>query len=58
MSLKRWLAISGCIGHLLRSDVDPETEANVLLALGNGVCLDTLIQGSRQQAVFQRHVDT
>ncbi|MEO0738816.1 MAG: TetR/AcrR family transcriptional regulator [Cyanobacteria bacterium J06649_12] len=46
----------------IRSDVDPEQEANVLLALVNGVSLDTLIQAtslSQQQQilVLQRYVD-
>ena len=46
----------------IRSDVDPEQEANVLLALVNGVSLDTLIQAtslSQQQQILilQRYVD-
>ena len=46
----------------IRSDVDPEQEANVLLALVNGVSLDTLIQAKslsqqQQTLVFQRYVD-
>ena len=46
----------------IRPDVDPEQEANVLLALVNGVALDTLIQTKplsreQQEAILQRHVD-
>ena len=46
----------------IRSDVDQEQEANVLLALVNGVSLDTLIQAtslSQQQQILilQRYVD-
>ncbi|MBE9067653.1 TetR family transcriptional regulator [Leptolyngbya cf. ectocarpi LEGE 11479] len=46
----------------IRPDVDPEQEANGLLALVNGVALDTLIQTKslsreQQEAVLQRHVD-
>ncbi|MEO0435046.1 MAG: TetR/AcrR family transcriptional regulator [Cyanobacteria bacterium J06656_5] len=46
----------------IRSDVDPEQEANVLLALVNGVSLDTLIQATslsqqQQTLVLQRYVD-
>ena len=46
----------------IRSDVDPEYEANVLLALVNGVSLDTLIQAQplsaeQQLIVLQRYVD-
>lgn len=29
--------------QLIRTDVDPEIESNALLALGNGVSLDSLI---------------
>ena len=43
-------------------DVDPEQEANVLLALVNGVALDTLIQTKslsreQQECVLRRHVE-
>ncbi|MEM7066542.1 MAG: TetR family transcriptional regulator C-terminal domain-containing protein [Cyanobacteria bacterium P01_B01_bin.77] len=46
----------------IRPDIDPEQEANVLLALVNGVSLDTLIQAKplsreQQEAVLQRHVN-
>ncbi|MEM9808796.1 MAG: TetR/AcrR family transcriptional regulator [Cyanobacteria bacterium P01_D01_bin.56] len=46
----------------IRPDVDPEQEANVLLALVNGVSLDTLIQAKslshgQQIWVLQRYVD-
>lgn len=46
----------------IRPDVDPEQEANVLLALVNGVSLDTLIQAKslsreQQETVLRRHVD-
>ena len=46
----------------IRPDVDPEQEANVLLALVNGVSLDTLIQAKslsreQQETVLQRYVD-
>lgn len=44
------------------SDVAPEQEANILLALVNGVSLDSLIQAEslsheQQEAVLQQHVD-
>ncbi|NEQ47183.1 MAG: TetR family transcriptional regulator [Leptolyngbya sp. SIOISBB] len=47
---------------VIRPDVEPESEANVLLALVNGVSLDTLVQAQRlsaeqQQATLQRYVD-
>jgi AcrR family transcriptional regulator len=43
-------------------DITPETEANVLLALVNGLSLDTLIQSQRlspeqQKEALQRYVD-
>ena len=46
----------------IRPDVDPDQEANVLLALVNGVSLDTLIQAKylsreQQEIVLQRYVD-
>lgn len=46
----------------VRPDVDPDQEANVLLALVNGVSLDTLIQAKslsreQQETVLQRYVD-
>lgn len=46
----------------IQSDINPAIEANVLLALVNGVGLDTLIQLRRlspeqQKAVLQRYVD-
>lgn len=48
--------------HLIRYDIDPTVEANVLLALVNGVSLDSLIQGhhlipNQQQRVIQRYVN-
>ena len=48
---------------LLHPDVDPATEANVLLALVNGISLDTLIQTQRlgaeqQQTVLRHYVDS
>ncbi|MEM9214433.1 MAG: TetR/AcrR family transcriptional regulator [Cyanobacteria bacterium P01_F01_bin.150] len=47
---------------MIRSDINPEIESNVLLALVNGLSLDTLIQSQRlsakQQAIaLQRHVN-
>ncbi|MGK7890365.1 MAG: TetR/AcrR family transcriptional regulator [Leptolyngbyaceae cyanobacterium] len=47
---------------LIRADINPEVEANVLLALVNGLSLDTLIQsqrmGAEQQAIaLQDHVN-
>ncbi|MGD1940625.1 MAG: TetR/AcrR family transcriptional regulator [Leptolyngbyaceae cyanobacterium] len=46
---------------VIRPDVEPESEANVLLALVNGVSLDTLVQAQRlsaeqQQTVLQNYV--
>ncbi|MEM9484091.1 MAG: TetR/AcrR family transcriptional regulator [Cyanobacteria bacterium P01_F01_bin.116] len=46
----------------IRSAVDPEQEANVLLALVNGVSLDTLIQAKslsheQQKSVLRRYVN-
>ncbi|MEO0759269.1 MAG: TetR/AcrR family transcriptional regulator [Cyanobacteria bacterium J06648_16] len=47
---------------MIRSDINPEIEANVLLALVNGISLDTLIQSQRlsteqQKAILQSYVD-
>ena len=47
---------------IIRSDIDPDVEANVLLALVNGVSLDTLIQHKRlsseqQKTVLQSYVN-
>ncbi|MEM6501847.1 MAG: TetR/AcrR family transcriptional regulator [Cyanobacteria bacterium P01_C01_bin.89] len=47
--------------QIIRSDIDPAIEANVLLALVNGISLDTLIQSqpldSKQQKIaLQRYV--
>jgi AcrR family transcriptional regulator len=47
--------------QLIRSDVEPEVEANALLALVNGLSLDTLIQTQhlspeQQQWMVQRYV--
>lgn len=46
----------------IRPDLYPETEANVLLALVNGISLDTLIQKQhlspeQQKEALQRHVE-
>ena len=46
----------------IRADVDPEQEANVLLALVNGLSLDNLIQADslsyqQQEAALQRHIE-
>ena len=46
----------------IRPDITPEAEANVLLALVNGLSLDTLIQSQRlspeqQKEALQRYVD-
>ncbi len=46
----------------MSSDVNPEQEANVLLALVNGISLDSLIQADslsfrQQEAVLRRHID-
>ena len=48
--------------HLIRTDIDPEVEANVLLALVNGLSLDSLIQNTRlssdqQVDVIRRYVE-
>lgn len=48
--------------QLIRADADIEVEANVLLALANGVSLDSLIQAEhlrpeQQQQVIRRYVD-
>lgn len=47
--------------QIIRSDINPETEANILLALVNGVSLDTLIQrnclsSDQQQAALRNYV--
>ena len=47
---------------LVRADIDPKVESNALLALGNGISLDSLIQSNplsleQQQMVIQRYVD-
>ena len=47
---------------MIRSDINPEIEAYVLLALVNGISLDTLIQSQRlsteqQKAILQSYVD-
>ena len=47
--------------RLIRADIDPETESNALLALGNGVSLDSLIQANKlstdqQQNVIRRYI--
>lgn len=46
---------------LIRGELEPELEANALLAVVNGVCLDSLIQEKRlkttqQQLVIRRYV--
>ena len=46
---------------LVRTDIDSRIEANALLALGNGMSLDFLIQSDslsieQQQMIIQRHV--
>lgn len=46
---------------LVRTDIDSKIEANALLALGNGMSLDFLIQSDslsieQQQMIIQRHV--
>lgn len=48
--------------QLIRADIDPEIESNALLALGNGVSLDSLIQAQRlsfeqQQLVIRRYIE-
>ena len=48
--------------QLIRADVDPEVEANVLLALLNGLSLDSLIQSTplssdQQVNVIRRYVE-
>jgi len=48
--------------QLIREDLDLEVEVNVLLALANGVSLDSLIQAKhlrpeQQQQVIRRYVD-
>ncbi|NEQ82856.1 MAG: TetR family transcriptional regulator, partial [Moorea sp. SIO2I5] len=47
---------------LIRANIEPELEANALLALVNGVSLDSLIQAKRlssdhQQIVIRRYVN-
>ena len=47
---------------LVRADINPKIESNALLALGNGISLDSLIQSNplsleQQQIVIQRYVD-
>ena len=47
---------------LVRADIDPKVESNALLAFGNGISLDSLIQSNplsleQQQMVVQRYVD-
>ncbi|MEM9092578.1 MAG: TetR/AcrR family transcriptional regulator [Cyanobacteria bacterium P01_F01_bin.53] len=47
--------------QVLRADIDPDIESNALLALGNGVSLDSLVQAHRlsteqQQFVIRRYV--
>jgi AcrR family transcriptional regulator len=49
--------------HLIRGDIDPAVEANILLGLTNGISLDSLIQAqclspSQQQQTIQRHIET
>lgn len=49
--------------QVIRADLDPEIEANVLLALGNGLSLDSLIQAQslspeQQEAAIRRYVET
>ncbi|MEO1396403.1 MAG: TetR/AcrR family transcriptional regulator [Cyanobacteria bacterium J06634_5] len=48
--------------QLIRPDIDPSMESNALLALGNGVSLDSLIQSNRlsveqQQLVIRRYIE-
>ncbi len=47
---------------IIRPDINPDIEANVLLALVNGISLDTLIQSQRlskgqQETALQSHVN-
>lgn len=47
---------------MIRPDINPEVEANVLLALVNGISLDTLIQSQRlsteqQETALRSHVN-
>lgn len=49
-------------GELVRADIDLAVESNALLALGNGVSLDSLIQANRlnveqQQFVIRRYIE-
>lgn len=48
---------------IIRADIEPEVESNVLLALGNGISLDALIQSDRlsvgqQRQAILRYVDS
>jgi len=48
--------------QLIRSDIDPEIESNALLAFGNGVSLDSLIQAHRlsceqQELIIRRYIE-
>lgn len=48
--------------QLIRSDIDPSMESNALLALGNGVSLDSLVQSKRlsteqQHLVIRRYIE-
>mgnify|MGYP001796215810 FL=1 len=48
--------------QLIRADADPKIESNALLALGNGVSLDSLIQADKlsteqQQLVIRRYIE-
>ncbi|MEL6777289.1 MAG: TetR/AcrR family transcriptional regulator [Cyanobacteria bacterium J06597_16] len=48
--------------QLIRPDIDPSIESNALLALGNGVSLDSLIQSNRlsveqQKLVIRRYIE-
>ncbi len=42
--------------QLIRVDIDPDIESNALLALGNGVSLDSLIQANRLSVEQQQQV--
>ncbi len=49
--------------QLIRAEIEPTIEANVLLALVNGVSLDSLIQAKclsvdQQESVIRRYVKT
>lgn len=48
--------------QLIRAEIDPEIESNALLALGNGVSLDSLIQANKlnadqQQWIIRRYIE-